>query len=78
MTLQANLGPIDRVVRIVLGVVLLNVAAATTGPVFVVSLISGLFGLSTGLAGTCPIYGLLEVSTHPAGGAGKYRWRKRP
>lgn len=78
MTTQANLGSADRLVRIVLGVVLLNVAAVATGPIFIASLIGGLFGLATGLAAACPIYSLLDVSTGPTAAAANTQRRNRP
>ena len=65
MKLQVNEGPLDRLVRIVLGVVLLSVAAVATGPLFYVALVVGLVGLATGLSGFCPTYVLLGTSTLP-------------
>ncbi len=65
MKLQVNEGPVDRLVRIVLGVVLLNVAAVATGPLFYVALVVGLIGLVTGLSGFCLPYALLGMSTLP-------------
>jgi hypothetical protein len=62
---EKNVGMIDRVVRIVLGIVLiavfvLNMVAAPWS--YLVALI-GLIGLVTGAVGTCPLYSLLGMNT---------------
>lgn len=58
-----NEGAVDRVVRVVLGVVLL--ALVFVGPKTLWGLL-GLIPLLTGLVGTCPIYTTLGISSHPA------------
>lgn len=60
-----NIGMIDRVVRIIIGIVLiavfaLNMVAAPWS--YLVALI-GLIALVTGVIGTCPLYSLLNMST---------------
>ena len=55
-----NEATIDRLLRIVLGVALL--ALTVTGPRTLWGLV-GLLPLATGLAGSCPAYTLLGLST---------------
>ncbi len=65
MRFQVNEGPADRVIRLFVGVVMLNVAAVTTGPLFVFALVIGLIGVITGLTGFCLPYVLFGISTLP-------------
>lgn len=58
--MKANIHPIERVVRIVLGLVL--VACAFVGPANLWFLL-GLVPLATGLLGWCPPYAMLGIST---------------
>ncbi len=58
--MKANVGLVDRVVRIVAGVVL--IALVFVGPATPWGWI-GLVPLVTGLMGWCPAYSLLHVST---------------
>ena len=60
--MNANVGGIDRVARIVAGVVL--IALAATGTVGVWGWI-GVVPLATGLFGFCPAYTLLGINTCP-------------
>jgi hypothetical protein len=62
---EKNVGMIDRVVRIILGIVLiavfvLNMVAAPWS--YLVALI-GLIALITGAVGTCALYSLLGMNT---------------
>ncbi|MGR3761827.1 YgaP family membrane protein [Roseobacteraceae bacterium NS-SX3] len=57
-----NEGTLDRILRIILGLVLLSLVFA--GPQTYWGLI-GLVPLLTGLAGYCPLYRLLGLSTCP-------------
>ncbi len=57
-----NVGGIDRALRIVIGLVLIGLAA--TGRVGIWGWI-GVLPLFTGLFGTCPLYRLLGVNTCP-------------
>jgi hydrogenase/urease accessory protein HupE len=62
---EKNVGMIDRVVRIILGIVLigvfvLNMVAAPWS--YLVALI-GLIALVTGAIGTCPLYSLIGLNT---------------
>ncbi len=65
MEFQVNEGPLDRMIRFVVGVVGLNVAAVATGPLFFVALVIGLIGLFTGLTGFCLPYAILGFDTLP-------------
>lgn len=69
MKLPVNEGPIDRFVRIVLGVGLFGVAAAglVAAPLLYVVLIVATIGLVTGVTGFCPMYVLLGITTLPEG-----------
>ena len=57
-----NEGTVDRVLRVVLGLVLLSLVFI--GPQTYWGLI-GLVPLVTGLMGTCPVYSMLGISTCP-------------
>ena len=62
---EKNVGMIDRLVRIILGIVLiavfvLNMVAAPWS--YLVALI-GLIALVTGIVGTCALYSLLGMNT---------------
>ena len=58
--MNSNVGGIDRIARIVIGVLL--VVLAVTGQVGVWGWI-GLLPLATGLIGWCPPYGLFGINT---------------
>ena len=60
--MKHNVGGIDRILRIVVGLVLIGLAA--TGTVGRGGWI-GVVPLLTGLAGTCPAYKLLGMNTCP-------------
>lgn len=65
MKLHTNVGSIDRVVRIALGLAL--VAAATTGTLpgvaLTIGLIVAVIAIATGAVGFCPLYYMLGIST---------------
>lgn len=67
MKFQVNEGPIDRLIRILVGVGLYTVAAAglVTPPLLHGALLLGTIGLVTGITGFCPTYVLLGISTVP-------------
>jgi membrane-bound ClpP family serine protease len=65
---KTNVGGIDRVLRIVIGLVLIVLAAM--GTIGVWGYI-GVVPLLTGLVRTCPAYGLLGVNTCPMKSAAK-------
>jgi hypothetical protein len=60
--MKSNVGGIDRILRIVAGLIL--VALAATGTVGLWGWI-GIVPLVTGLAGTCPLYSILGLNTCP-------------
>jgi len=60
--LSRNEGTIDRVLRIIVGAAVLSLVFI--GPKTYWGLV-GLVPLLTGLAGTCPLYTLLGISTCP-------------
>ena len=66
--MSKNVGGIDRVLRIVVGLVLIVLAAM--GTIGVWGYI-GVVPLLTGLVRTCPAYGLLGVNTCPMKSAAK-------
>ncbi|RPI38854.1 MAG: DUF2892 domain-containing protein [Methanoregulaceae archaeon] len=62
---EKNVGTIDRVIRIIVGIALLlafalNMAAA---PLSYLVLLIGIILLVTGAAGTCPAYSVLGMNT---------------
>ena len=62
--LKNNVGKVDRIIRIVLGVLLIgNVFYALESPIGWV----GVILLITGIAGICPLYSLLGINTKPLG-----------
>jgi hypothetical protein len=60
--MNANVGGFDRILRIVVGLVLIAWAAALGGPLWAWI---GLVPLATGLFKFCPFYPLLGLSTCP-------------
>jgi len=66
--LPRNEHTVDRVLRVVLGVVLLSLVVV--GPTTLWGLL-GFVPLVTGLVGSCPIYSLLGISTCSVPNAGK-------
>jgi Inner membrane protein YgaP-like, transmembrane domain len=66
MGLFVNESGWDRVVRVVLGVLLVGaaLAGAVTGALGIVAGVAGLVLLATGVVGWCPLYRLFRVSTH--------------
>jgi hypothetical protein len=70
MKLQINEGPIDRLLRILLGAGLFAISAAgsVTAPLLYVVLALAGWVVLTGLTGFCPLYVLLRISTLPKSG----------
>jgi hypothetical protein len=60
--MNINVGVVDKVVRIVLGVGLLSLILVLEGNVRWLGLI-GIVPLATGLIGYCPLYSVLGLST---------------
>jgi hypothetical protein len=65
--MKFNVGTIDRVLRIIIGLALIAVAATgTVAGVWVwVAGVVGVVLVATGLFKFCPAYALLGLSTHP-------------
>ena len=57
-----NLGTLDRVARVLIGILILGLYGALEPPLRYLTLI-GLVPLGTGLLGNCPLYSLLGIST---------------
>lgn len=62
--MKTNVGSADRILRVVVGVVLLALVFVFEGSVRWLGLI-GLVPLATGLLGVCPAYALFGLSTCP-------------
>lgn len=62
--MNKNVGSADRVIRIILGLVLLAIVVATDSPWRWVGLI-GIVPLATAVFGVCPLYSLLGIRTCP-------------
>jgi hypothetical protein len=68
MNFTANESPIDRIIRIALGIGLagLALAGAVTAPLLYVAWLAATIALVTGIVGFCPLYALLRISTKRA------------
>jgi hypothetical protein len=64
--MKQNIGSIDRFVRIAIGIALLALILLVEGNARWWGLV-GLVPLLTGIAGTCPLYSMLGLSTCPMG-----------
>ena len=62
--MSINLGSVDRIIRVAIGLVLLSLPLGLDSPWRWLGLI-GIMPLFTGLAGRCPGYRLLGLSTCP-------------
>jgi hypothetical protein len=60
-----NLGVLDRVIRLVIGIMILGLYGALDPPLRYLTLV-GLIPLGTALVGSCPIYSLFGWSTRAA------------
>jgi hypothetical protein len=68
MKLQINEAPIDRIVRIVLGIALFALVAVgglTAPALYLVGIVAAI-ALVTGVVGFCPLYAIFRFSTRPA------------
>ncbi len=68
--MNANVGSVDRAVRVVLGLVLLSAFFLLAGPLRWLAL-AGLVLLLTAAFGLCPLYSVLGINTCPAGDKSK-------
>lgn len=68
MKLQINEGPIDRGIRIVIGIALLAAGAAglVAAPIVYLTSLVAVVALVTGAVGFCPLYAILRLSTASA------------
>ncbi len=57
-----NSGTVDRIIRLVVGILILGLYGALQPPGRYLTLL-GLIPLGTGLTGTCPLYSMLGIST---------------
>ena len=64
--MAANVGGIDKTLRIGVGLVLIAAFFVLEGPVRWVGLV-GLVALGTGLMNFCPLYSILGINTCPTG-----------
>lgn len=60
--MRKNIGTVDRVLRLILGILLLGLYGALDPPGRYLTLL-GLIPLGTALTGNCPVYFLLGLST---------------
>lgn len=63
--MKINESNLDRIIRVVLGVVLLilGLTNVVTGGLGVAAIVIGVLSLITGLVGFCPMYALLKIRT---------------
>jgi hypothetical protein len=68
MKFTTNEAPIDRVIRIVLGIALagLALAGAVTAPLLYLVWVVAAIALVTGIVGFCPLYALFRTGTKRA------------
>ena len=68
MKLQINESPIDRGIRIVIGLALAAVgfAGVVAAPLVYATSVVAAIALVTGIVGFCPLYAILRFSTAPA------------
>jgi hypothetical protein len=64
--MRRNIGLADRIIRVILGVLILGLYGALEPPLRYATLI-GLLPLGTGLLGNCPLYTVLGISTAKGG-----------
>lgn len=62
--MKQNVGTLDRVVRIAIGIALLSAVALIEGGLRWIGLV-GLVPLVSGLSGNCPLYTLTGINTCP-------------
>jgi hypothetical protein len=64
----ANESGIDRIIRAVLGILLIALAASSVvaGALGIVFWVVGIVALLTGIVGFCPLYALLKIRTKQA------------
>lgn len=60
---HCNVGPTDRALRVVMGIVLIGCGTYLAGTTGIVMGVVGLVPLITGLVGKCPAYSLFKIDT---------------
>ena len=60
--MDRNVGILDRIIRAVIGIMLLGLYGALEAPLKYATLI-GLIPLGTAILGSCPLYSMLGIST---------------
>ena len=65
--MKSNVGSIDKIVRIVVGIALLSLFFILDGGMKYIGLI-GIVPIATALMGWCPLYSLIGLSTCPLTG----------
>lgn len=61
--MKNNIGKNERIVRVILGSVLMIGGFAVSGTVGIIMAVIGLIPFSTGLTGNCPAYSIFKIST---------------
>jgi len=66
--MKINESGLDRIIRVILGIVLLalSLTNTVTGGLGIVLIVLGAVALLTGVVGFCPLYALLKISTKKA------------
>ena len=66
--MKVNESGVDRIIRVVLGIVLLALSfgSVVTGGMGIVVLVLGAVALLTGIVGFCPLYAMLKIRTNKA------------
>ena len=66
--MKVNESGVDRIIRVVLGIVLLALSfgSVVTGGLGIVVLVLGAVALLTGIVGFCPLYAMLKIRTNKA------------
>ena len=62
--MEQNEGKLDRIIRLVLGIILIFIAFTIRSWPRVTLLILAVFLIGTALAGVCPVYKLFDLSTN--------------
>jgi hypothetical protein len=62
---KANEGPIDRIIRVVLGIVLVVAGFFVSGVLSIVLWVIGGISLLTGITGFCGLYAIFGINTCP-------------
>ncbi len=66
--MKKNVGTIDRVIRIILGLIFVYLGEVSMGALSIILYIVAVILLLTGLFGTCPLYSALKMNTNKKSG----------